>query len=114
MACRCITPVPGNGRSALQRTAASAAFRSRLADLSVPIASAMPTEVHAPVGIFDSGLGGLSVLRHVRSLLPHEALIYAADSAFAPYGGRDEAWVLARTVAMADFLVAQGVKALVI
>ena len=74
----------------------------------------MPTEVHAPVGIFDSGLGGLSVLRHVRSLLPHEALIYAADSAFAPYGGRDEAWVLARTVAMADFLVAQGVKALVI
>nr|WP_217346877.1 glutamate racemase [Noviherbaspirillum sp. L7-7A]MBV0879414.1 glutamate racemase [Noviherbaspirillum sp. L7-7A] len=74
----------------------------------------MPTAVHAPVGIFDSGLGGLSVLRHVRRLLPHEALIYAADSAFAPYGGKDEAAVLARTVAMADFLVAQGVKALVI
>jgi glutamate racemase len=74
----------------------------------------MPTAVHAPVGIFDSGLGGLSVLRHVRRLLPHEALIYAADSAFAPYGGKDEAAVLTRTVAMADFLVAQGVKALVI
>lgn len=74
----------------------------------------MPTAVHAPVGIFDSGLGGLSVLRHVRRLLPHEALVYAADSAFAPYGGKDEAAVLARTVAMADFLVAQGVKALVI
>jgi glutamate racemase len=38
------------------------------------------------VGIFDSGLGGLSVLRHVRRLLPHEALVYAADSGFAPYG----------------------------
>lgn len=74
----------------------------------------MPTAVHAPVGIFDSGLGGLSVLRHVRRLLPHETLVYAADSAFAPYGGKDEAVVLARTVAMADFLAAQGVKALVI
>jgi glutamate racemase len=74
----------------------------------------MPTAAHAPVGIFDSGLGGLSVLRHVRRLLPHEALVYAADSAFAPYGGKDEAAVLVRTVAMADFLVAQGVKALVV
>lgn len=74
----------------------------------------MPTAVHAPVGIFDSGLGGLSVLRHVRRLLPHETLVYAADSAFAPYGGKDEAAVLARTVAMADFLAAQGIKALVI
>lgn len=74
----------------------------------------MPTALHAPVGIFDSGLGGLSVLRHVRRLLPHETLVYAADSAFAPYGGKDEAVVLARTVAMADFLAAQGVKALVI
>ena len=74
----------------------------------------MPTAVHAPVGIFDSGLGGLSVLRHVRRLLPHEALVYAADSAFAPYGGKDEAAVRARTVAMADFLAAQGIKALVI
>ena len=74
----------------------------------------MPTVVHAPVGIFDSGLGGLSVLRHVRRLLPHESLIYAADSAFAPYGGKDEAAVLARTLAMAGFLAAQGVKALVI
>lgn len=74
----------------------------------------MPTAVRAPVGIFDSGLGGLSVLRHVHRLLPHEALVYAADSAFAPYGGKDQATVLARTVAMADFLVAQQVKALVI
>ena len=74
----------------------------------------MPAAVAAPVGMFDSGLGGLSVLRHVSLLLPHEALVYAADSAFAPYGGKPEATVAARTLAMADFLVARGVKALVI
>lgn len=74
----------------------------------------MPTAVHAPVGIFDSGLGGLSVLKHVRAQLPHEALIYVADSAHAPYGGKSEADVLARTLAIADFLVAQQVKAIVV
>ena len=66
------------------------------------------------MGIFDSGLGGLSVLRHVRALLPQENLIYFADSAFAPYGARPEAVVVARTLAVAAFLVAQGVKALVV
>jgi glutamate racemase len=74
----------------------------------------MPTAAHAPVGIFDSGLGGLSVLKHVRAQLPREALIYVADSAHAPYGGKSEADVLARTVAIADFLVGQRVKALVV
>jgi glutamate racemase len=74
----------------------------------------LPTEVHAPVGIFDSGLGGLSVLRHVRQQMPHEALIYVADSAYAPYGGRSEEDVLARTLAIGDFLVTQGVKAIVV
>lgn len=74
----------------------------------------MPAAANAPVGIFDSGLGGLSVLRHVRMQLPRETLLYVADSAFAPYGGRPEAEVVARTLAIAGFLVAQGIKALVI
>ena len=74
----------------------------------------MPAAANAPVGIFDSGLGGLSVLRHVRMLLPGETLLYVADSAFAPYGDRPEAEVVARTLAIAGFLVAQGIKALVI
>ena len=74
----------------------------------------MPAAAHAPVGIFDSGLGGLSVLRHIRLQLPRETLVYVADSAFAPYGGKPEAAVIARTLAVAGFLVAQGVKALVI
>ena len=66
------------------------------------------------MGIFDSGVGGLSVLRHIHAQLPHENLLYFADSAFAPYGGKPEAAVVARTLAIADFLVAQGVKALVV
>ena len=74
----------------------------------------MPVAAYAPLGIFDSGLGGLSVLRHVRTQLPQETLIYFADSAFAPYGGKPEAVVVARTLAVAGFLVAQGIKALVV
>lgn len=74
----------------------------------------MPAAADAPVGIFDSGLGGLSVLRHVRALLPSERLIYFADSAYAPYGDRTEAAVIERTLAIAGFLVAQQCKALVL
>ena len=74
----------------------------------------MPAEADAAVGIFDSGLGGLSVLSHVRALLPLENLIYVADSAHAPYGGKPEAAVVERTLAIADFLAARPCKALVV
>lgn len=68
----------------------------------------------APVGIFDSGVGGLSVLRHVRAQLPHEHLIYVADTGFAPYGDKPEDVVAERSLAIARFLVGQGAKALVV
>jgi glutamate racemase len=68
----------------------------------------------APVGIFDSGVGGFSVLRHVRAQLPHEHLIYVADTGFAPYGDKPEEVVAERSLAIARFLVAQGAKALVV
>lgn len=68
----------------------------------------------SPVGIFDSGLGGLSVLREVRALLPHEPLVYFADSRYAPYGDKPETFVEARTLQVCEWLVAQGCKALVI
>lgn len=67
-----------------------------------------------PVGIFDSGIGGLSVLRHVHALLPHEHLMYFADGGFAPYGDKPEAVVAARALGIAHFLVQRGVKALVV
>lgn len=73
---------------------------------------ALPAD--APVGIFDSGLGGLSVLRDVRAQLPHEHLIYVADTGFAPYGDKTEDAVAERSVAVTRFLVEQGIKALVV
>jgi glutamate racemase len=68
----------------------------------------------SPIGVFDSGLGGLSVLRHIRALLPHEDLLYFADSGFAPYGGRPEEEIVERSLAVADFLLKHGVKAIVV
>ncbi|MBC7452306.1 MAG: glutamate racemase [Massilia sp.] len=69
---------------------------------------------NAPVGVFDSGVGGLSVLRHIRAQLPREHLIYFADPAFAPYGDKPEQVVAERALAIAGFLVGQGAKALVV
>ena len=66
------------------------------------------------IGVFDSGIGGLSVLRALRAELPHEHFIYIADSGHAPYGERDQAHVLARSRAIVQHLVGQNVKALVI
>lgn len=68
----------------------------------------------APIGIFDSGIGGLSVLRHIRSALPAERLLYFADSGYAPYGDKDETQIIDRSLTIAGFLVANGVKALVV
>lgn len=68
----------------------------------------------APVGVFDSGLGGLSVLRHIRTVLPDTQLLYFADSAYNPYGPRPEHEIIARSMAIVDFLLAQGAKALVV
>ena len=68
----------------------------------------------APVGIFDSGVGGLSVLRHIQAHLPHEHLLYLADTGFAPYGDKPEAIVVERVLAIGDFMLAQGAKALVV
>lgn len=67
-----------------------------------------------PIGVFDSGVGGLSVLRAIRDLLPHESLIYVADSAHAPYGDRDASFITDRAVALSEFLVDFGVKAIVV
>jgi glutamate racemase len=66
------------------------------------------------VGIFDSGVGGLSVLREIRSQLPGESLIYVADSANAPWGDKPTEYVRRRGLEIADFLVGLGVKAIVI
>jgi glutamate racemase len=68
----------------------------------------------APIGVFDSGVGGLSVLRHIRAQLPHEDLMYFADSGHAPYGDKTEQYVVERALAVTDFLLSHGAKALVV
>ena len=69
---------------------------------------------NCPIGVFDSGIGGLSVLKEIHQLLPHENLIYVGDSAHAPYGDRSAQHVRERSQAIADFLLDQGVKAIVV
>lgn len=66
------------------------------------------------IGVFDSGLGGLSVLRALRQHLPSADLLYVADSGHAPYGERDDAFIQARSQHICDFLVHQGVDAIVV
>ena len=68
-----------------------------------------------PIGVFDSGIGGLSVLRALRQELPQEDFVYVADSAHAPYGERDDAHVIARSEAITQYLRTQHrIKALVV
>ena len=70
--------------------------------------------MNEPIGIFDSGIGGLSVLKALRAELPDEDFIYIADSGHAPYGERDDAYVVARSLAISEYLVGQNTKALVV
>lgn len=73
------------------------------------------TAAQQPIGVFDSGVGGLSVLQALRAELPHERFVYLADSGNAPYGERGDAFVQARTHAIADYLVREHhIKALVV
>jgi glutamate racemase len=69
---------------------------------------------HAPIGMIDSGVGGLTVARAVLDQLPHEALHYVGDTGHGPYGPLPIAQVRAHALAVMDELVDSGVKALVI
>ncbi|KVP67793.1 glutamate racemase [Burkholderia ubonensis] len=82
--------------------------------MSTPSVIAATAAAGAPVGVFDSGLGGLSVLRAVRAQLPDESFVYVADSRNAPYGPRDEAFITERTLAIGEWLAREGAKALVV
>jgi glutamate racemase len=69
---------------------------------------------NAPIGIFDSGVGGLTVARSILDQLPNESTLYIGDTARGPYGPRPLAEVREFALESLDFLVEQGVKALVI
>lgn len=74
----------------------------------------MSTASELPIGIFDSGFGGLTVARAIVDLLPNEDIVYLGDTARTPYGPRPIAEVREYTLQCLDWLVEQGVKALVI
>lgn len=67
-----------------------------------------------PIGVFDSGVGGLSVLKEVRLLLPFENIIYYADSAYCPYGIKTKEEILSRSFKICDFLLTKESKILVV
>ncbi|WJG08581.1 glutamate racemase [Aliiglaciecola sp. LCG003] len=68
----------------------------------------------AAIGVFDSGVGGISVANAIADILPNENIIYVADTAHAPYGAKTEAFVTARCKRIVDFLLAKQVKLIVV
>lgn len=67
-----------------------------------------------PIGIFDSGLGGLTILKSLLGALPHEHFIYFGDSANVPYGAKSKQTVTKLSLAIAHFLEQQGVKLIIV
>lgn len=68
----------------------------------------------APIGVFDSGTGGLTVVRQIREMLPYESVLYFADAGRLPYGIRPQSQVRQFAVEIAGFLRARGAKAIII
>ena len=66
------------------------------------------------IGVFDSGVGGLSVLQHIRAALPDAKLIYVADSGHVPYGDKSPGYIEQRSHTLTRFLIEQGADAIVI
>jgi glutamate racemase len=76
--------------------------------------TAMDSFSSNPIGVYDSGVGGLSVLAAIRSLLPHEDLIYVADSGHMPYGQKSPEYVKERALKITDYFLNQNAKAVAI
>lgn len=69
---------------------------------------------HLPIGVFDSGLGGLTIVRAIRHLLPQEGIIYFGDTAHLPYGDKSPELIQSYCKSITEFLIKQPVKAIVI
>jgi glutamate racemase len=76
--------------------------------------SILNTSASAPIGIFDSGIGGLTVAHAIQELLPNESLVYFGDTAHLPYGDKSEAAIQAYSIKIADVLLMKGCKVIVI
>ena len=67
-----------------------------------------------PIGMFDSGVGGLTVFKEVKKQLPNENIVYFGDTARVPYGPRSKETIIKYTFQAIDFLISKNVKAIVI
>ena len=67
-----------------------------------------------PIGVFDSGLGGLTVVKAIQDLLPNESVIYLGDTARVPYGNKSQQTIKKYSFQIADFLIENGAKIIVI
>jgi glutamate racemase len=67
-----------------------------------------------PIGIFDSGIGGTSILKEVHQLLPHENIMYLADSKNAPYGAKSQEKIMELSIKNTEFLLNQGCKLIIV
>ena len=74
----------------------------------------MSPSADAPIGIFDSGIGGLTVAHAIKNLLPNESMVYFGDTAHLPYGDKSEAAIQAYSIKIADVLLKKGCKVIVI
>lgn len=72
------------------------------------------SKVNRPIGVFDSGLGGISVMKDLHKLYPQEDIIYFGDSKFAPYGLKQRTEIVSRCIEICEFFISKGVKAIVI
>jgi glutamate racemase len=78
------------------------------------VSDIMNTTKHSPIGIFDSGIGGLTVLKQLKKRMPHEKIIYLGDTARVPYGIKSESTILKYSIANAEFLMRHNVKMIII
>jgi glutamate racemase len=72
------------------------------------------TKAENPIGVFDSGIGGLTVAHAIHELMPHEHMVYFGDTAHLPYGDKSEAAIQAYSVKIANVLLEKGCKVIVI
>jgi len=82
--------------------------------VAASVADTMADQAAAPVGVFDSGVGGLSVLAEIQRLLPNESLLYVADCGHIPYGEKSPEFIRQRCRLVAEFFREQGAKAMVL
>ena len=81
---------------------------------SIKPASAKVSEAARPIGVFDSGIGGLTVVAALRELLPGESIFYIGDTARVPYGGKSQATIERYSVELAGLLLAERAKCIVV